>query len=247
VEPASEKVAADEAGSDEAAKPSGDDDGAPAPPLPKPIPEAPPGPRPSYVFLIAGSIVFFLADFVSKWWVVHHVEPKARVHADGWYLRLNRVQNPGGAWGIFGDQPDYVRLPFFFLISAIAVVFVISLYRKLEPRQRALRWALPLLLGGAAGNLLDRIRHKSVVDFLEFTIIKQNKEWFRWPTFNVADIWICAGVILMAIDMFTPRKPIQPPITDDELDDEDEDEPAGASQRAHADDPAKDKPAKAEA
>jgi len=165
-------------------------------------------PRPSYLFLAISSIVFFIADAGSKWWVVHHVEPKPRAIDDGWHLRLSRVQNPGGAWGIFGDQPEYVRLPFFFIISAVAVVFVVSLYKKLEPRQVALKWALPLLLGGAAGNLLDRVRHQSVVDFLEFTIVKAGQETFRWPTFNVADIWIVAGVALMAIDMFTPRRPV---------------------------------------
>jgi signal peptidase II len=191
--------------------------------LPAPAPQATKKelahPRPSYVLLAVASLVFFLADIGSKWWVVHHVEPKPRDMTDGWHLRLNRVENPGGAWGVFGDQPDYIRLPFFFIISAVALVFVVSLWKKLDPRQKALKWALPLLLGGALGNLLDRVRHQSVVDFLEFTIMKAGRESFRWPTFNVADIWICVGVGLMAIDMFIPRKPVPVRVVDDEEDD----------------------------
>lgn len=183
--------------------------------------DAEPKPKPKYAFLAIASLLFFAADAVSKWLVVtYDQQTKPRPTTDGWHLRLNNVEggNPGGAWGIFGDKPDYIRLPFFFLISAVAVVFVVSLYRKLEPKQHALKWALPLLLGGALGNLVDRIRHKSVIDFIEFSITKAGADSFRWPTFNVADIWICVGVILMAIDMFTPRKkiPAKPVVTDEE-------------------------------
>ncbi len=209
----------------------GDEDAEDAPPAPHAPgvvakPQEMPRPRPSYAVLFVASIIFFLADVGSKWWVVHHVEPKARDLSDGWHFRLNRVENPGGAWGVLGDQPGYIRLPFFFLISAIALVFVVSLWKKLEPRQRALKWALPLLLGGALGNLLDRVRSQRVVDFFEFTIMKAGRESFRWPTFNVADIWICIGVALMAIDMFTPKKPVPRRVEDDE---DEEDRPAKAS------------------
>lgn len=176
-------------------------------------------PKPRYAFLGIASLVFFAADAVSKWLVVTYAkEPAPRPTTDGWHFRISNVKNgnPGGAWGIFGDKPDYIRLPFFFLISAVAVVFVISLYRKLEPKQHALRWALPLLLGGALGNLIDRIRHKSVIDFLEFSITKGAEDTFKWPTFNVADVWIVAGVILMAVDMFTPRKKVPPKVVPDD-------------------------------
>lgn len=195
---------------------------APAPkhaPTVKAAAPAPTHPRPKYAFLAVASLLFFAADAVSKWLVVTYGGgPKGRATTDGWHLRINEVKggNPGGAWGIFGDKPDYIRLPFFFLISAVAVVFVISLHRKLEPKQTALKWALPLLLGGALGNLIDRIRHKSVIDFLEFSITKGAEDAFKWPTFNVADIWIVAGVILMAIDMFTPRKKVPPKVIPDD-------------------------------
>lgn len=220
-----------------------------APPAPRMVAGAPASsnekPKAHYGFLAAASIVFFAADAVSKWLVVTYDKAtKPRPTTDGWHLRLNNVEggNPGGAWGIFGDKPDYIRLPFFFLISAVAVVFVVSLYRKLEPKQHALKWALPLLLGGALGNLVDRIRHKSVIDFIEFSITKDGADSFRWPTFNVADVWICVGVVLMAIDMFTPRKkvPTKPVIAD-----EDAESPRVPRNVKRSTD--KEKPAKAEA
>ncbi len=174
-------------------------------------------PRPSYAFLAVTSAIALALDLGTKSWAVGRLEnphthrivvfEDVNVLLGRLFFNCDLARNKGGAWGIFGDQPDYVRLPFFFLISAVAVVFVVSLYKRLEPRQSALRWALPLLLGGAAGNLVDRIRHQYVVDFLDVFIVRAGQAT-HWPTFNVADVWIVAGVGLMAIDMFTPRKPV---------------------------------------
>jgi signal peptidase II len=73
------------------------------------------------------------------------------------------------------------------------------------PRQRALRWGLPLVLGGALGNVLDRIRYGQVIDFIDVHVFWKGADR-HWPTFNVADIAICVGVGLMAIDMFTSKR-----------------------------------------
>lgn len=174
-----------------------DDDEAPAAPLPKP----------NYLFLIISSIVFLVADLASKEWAAKRLEgPNTKIVVIDGYWAFDLAKNKGGAWGIFGNQPDYVRLPFFFLISAVAVVFIVSLYRKLETRQVALKWALPLVLGGALGNLADRIRHQHVIDFIDWYYVNADGKAVHWPTFNVADVWIVAGVILMGIDMFTPRR-----------------------------------------
>jgi signal peptidase II len=88
------------------------------------------------------------------------------------------------------------------------------------PGQRALKWGLPLVLGGALGNLTDRVVRTSVVDFIDYRaewITKMNEgiatifpTWNvtdHWPTFNVADMCICAGVALMAIDMIASKHP----------------------------------------
>ena len=207
------KEALDEAASDADAAP---EKSAGAPKVRGTEPEAPHA-HPSYAFLAVTSAIALGLDLGTKAWAVGRLEnphthrivvfEDLNVLVGRLFFNLDLARNKGGAWGLFGDQPDYVRLPFFFLISAVAVVFVVSLYRRLEPRQAALRWALPLLLGGAIGNLVDRIRHQFVVDFLDVFIMRDGVPT-HWPTFNVADVWIVVGVVLMAIDMFTPRKPV---------------------------------------
>ena len=114
---------------------------------------------------------------------------------------------------------ENVRRPFFLLVSAAAIAFIVTLYRRLQPRQRALKWGLPLVLGGALGNVFDRIRYGHVIDFIDFRAdwlkkgnelvaryVKDHVVTDHWPTFNVADIAICVGVALMAIDMFTAKR-----------------------------------------
>ena len=187
-------------------------------PEPKPLSEppgsvAPPAslPRPSYASLVVLSIFVLAADLGSKWWAVKHLE------RDGFRLPARELikgrlafvlaRNPGGAWGMFHDQPEKVRKPFFVLVSVIAVVVIVGMYRKLDVKQHALKWGLPLVLGGALGNLVDRVRYGQVIDFIDVVYWKNKLGIERhWPTFNVADIAICVGVLLMAVDFLFPHK-----------------------------------------
>lgn len=193
-------------------------------------PQAPAKPayRPPYVFLVVVSIVTLVADLGSKYWAVNNLGP-GKVHnvAEGW-LRFVLAHNPGGAWGLLHEESVSIRVPFFILVSIVAIAFIVSLYRKLAPDQHSLRWGLPLVLGGALGNLVDRIRYQHVIDFIDmYTVPGSTMDRFitalpafirvklfgpavgvgyHWPTYNIADIAIVAGVILMAVDMFTSRK-----------------------------------------
>jgi len=88
-------------------------------------------------------------------------------------------------------------------------VFIVSIYRRVHKDQTAMKWGLPLALGGAMGNLVDRIRYGWVIDFIDIYVKRGGRE-HHWPTFNVADIAICAGVGLMAVDMFTSRRGPEP-------------------------------------
>jgi signal peptidase II len=165
--------------------------------------------RPSYVFLVVVTLVNLVADLWSKHWAktafesAHPATARKLVVIED-YLNLIYAKNRGGAWGLLQNETEALRRPFFLIVSVAAIVFIVSLYRKLAPDQKALMWGLPLVLGGALGNLIDRIRYGFVVDFIDVysTFDGQAK---HWPTFNVADISICIGVGLMAIDMFTPR------------------------------------------
>jgi signal peptidase II len=162
-------------------------------------------PKPDYVFFGIAAFVAAALDLGSKEWAANRLaEPGSKIVVIENFMHFDLATNKGGAWGFLGDQPDSLRLPFFFAISAFAVWFIVRMYRQLEPRQTALKWALPLVLGGAIGNLVDRIRHQHVIDFIDCfaTIDGQVK---HWPTYNVADIWIVAGVILMLIDGFASK------------------------------------------
>lgn len=187
-------------------------------PAPEPTPGAAPA-RPSPLFLAVVSILTLAADLGTKYWAVHKLEtPQAFAHPIELIpgkLGFVLARNKGGAWGLLQGTSESIRKPFFLLVSCLAILFIVSLYRRLAPQQRALRWGLPLVLGGALGNLVDRIRYTWVIDFIDAHLAWGGKD-HHWPTFNVADIAICVGVGLMAVDMLGSRKKAPPPVPTDE-------------------------------
>lgn len=201
----------------------------PSPPEPRPAPEPVAGERlgvplgaspsvadygqhnPSYGFLAAVSAITLALDVASKAWAESHLARYPGTF-EVWrdYVTLILAKNRGGAWGLLQTTSESVRRPFFLLVSVAAIVFIMTLYRRLQPRQRALRWGLPLVLGGALGNVFDRVRYGQVIDFIDVHVRYQGVER-HWPTFNVADVAICVGVGLMALDMFSSKRGHLPP------------------------------------
>jgi signal peptidase II len=159
-------------------------------------------PTPSYAFLVLVSLSTLAADLGSKAWAEHRLDGYPGI-VEVWknHLALILARNRGGAWGLLQSTSENVRRPFFLLVSVAAIAFIMTLYRRLQPHQRALQWGLPLVLGGALGNVFDRIRYGHVIDFIDAHVGEHH-----WPTFNVADIAICVGVGLMAVDMFTSKR-----------------------------------------
>jgi lipoprotein signal peptidase len=166
-------------------------------------------------------------DLLSKSWaeraLTRHGPFENSVTVIRDHLWFSLAYNKGGAWGLLHDAPDAVRRPFFVIVSVLAIFFIVSLYRKLHDHQWALKWGLPLVLGGALGNLMDRIVRTGVVDFIQYRaswvgtmnsiIHRVFPDWIvveYWPTFNVADIAICIGVGLMAIDMIISKRHPRP-------------------------------------
>jgi signal peptidase II len=125
-----------------------------------------------------------------------------------WQFRY--AENRGAAWGFLSGAGDRFRVPFFYLISIAAVVFIFSYYRKLGTGQRYLQIALALVLGGAIGNTIDRLLHGYVIDFIDWHL---NDRWWQrpsvhWPTFNVADSAITVGLVMLFLEMLLARKPV---------------------------------------
>lgn len=120
------------------------------------------------------------------------------------FLRFRYAENPGAAFGLFRQLPPNIRGPLFHLVSLGAIVLITWTFRKLEGtrQERFAAWGLPLVLGGALGNYIDRIARSFVIDFIE-------AHWFDrayWPSFNIADIAICIGVGCLIVDAFVRKE-----------------------------------------
>jgi signal peptidase II len=140
-----------------------------------------------------------LAEKVRGFYGYTHLEPLATephyVYRPFW--RMNYVENPGAAWGLFRNLSPDVRNLFFTVISLAAAVFILYSYRKLREDQRFLQVALAFVLAGAMGNFLDRIARRYVIDFIEW--YWWNRPDIRWPTFNIADSLIVVGVAMLVL------------------------------------------------
>ncbi len=119
---------------------------------------------------------------------------------------FNYVRNQGAAWGFLHDLKDSIRVPFFTTVTVLAILFVISVLRFTPLSFRLLRYAFTLILSGAIGNFVDRMRLGYVIDWIDV-------EWniagwyYRFPNFNFADSCISIGVALFVIDaIFLERK-----------------------------------------
>jgi signal peptidase II len=117
--------------------------------------------------------------------------------------RMNYVENPGAAWGLFRSLPDGGRNALFAAISLAAVAFILRYYRKVREDQRFLQVALAFVLSGAVGNFVDRLARRYVIDFVEW--YWWNRPDVRWPTFNLADSLIVVGVAMLLVHP-GPRK-----------------------------------------
>ena len=162
--------------------------------------------------LVVLSLAAFALDFASKSWATSHLAPGRRGQAlvliEG-HLSLIRAENHGGAWGLLQHANELLQRPFFLIVNVVAMVFIVSIYRRLRPGQTALLWGLPLVLGGALGNVVDRIRFGHVVDFIDM-YASLGGQVRHWPTYNLADVAICVGVGLMAMGMLWPRGAVAP-------------------------------------
>jgi signal peptidase II len=146
--------------------------------------------------LAAFAICLFL-DLFTKYLVETHLHfGDQRPVIEGFFY-LTHVRNAGAAFGLFATAPQALRLGFFITISVVAVGIILSFYRRLAPGDRLSALALGMILGGAIGNLVDRIRYQEVVDFLHFRLWKG----YSWPDFNLADSFIVVGVGLLVLEL----------------------------------------------
>jgi signal peptidase II len=139
------------------------------------------------------------AEKLSVFYGQRHLEPLAREPYVVWrpMWRMNYVENPGAAWGLFRGLSENARNAFFGLVSVAAVAFILHYYGKVGERQRFLQVALAFVLSGAVGNFVDRLARRYVIDFVEW--YWWNRPDIRWPTFNLADSLIVVGVGMLLL------------------------------------------------
>jgi signal peptidase II len=118
------------------------------------------------------------------------------------FFSLTHIHNPGGAFGFMARQGPGVRAFLFLAVSFLAILLLFYLYRKIPITHRWLSAGLALIMGGAIGNLIDRVRFGEVVDFLDFYIGTHH-----WPAFNVADSAVTVGIIVLLIHMVLGKLP----------------------------------------
>lgn len=107
------------------------------------------------------------------------------------FFSLTYVRNTGAAFGIFAGSAELFRRPFLILVSVVAIGFIVVMLKRLRDSEKWLVTALAFILGGAIGNLIDRVLYGEVIDFLDCF-------WgsYHWPAFNVADSFITVGVTI---------------------------------------------------
>jgi len=153
------------------------------------------------LLFIAGLVL--LADQASKLWILHSLDPGRVIEVIPGFFNIVHVQNPGGAFGFLaGSSPQWRALVFVFF-TLVAMGMILYLYKSTPARHKWLLTAFSLIIGGALGNLLDRLRLGEVVDFLDLYAGS-----LHWPAFNAADSAITVGMLIFGFSLICRKTPV---------------------------------------
>lgn len=153
---------------------------------------------------IAGAAgLVFMADQISKELIMRSIEPHAPYRGDV-FFHFTHQRNTGLMGGAFSDV-TWVA----FVAPVIALGVFIYMYRQLDPASRVQAIAYGVVLGGALGNLIDRLRHGSVTDFIQvhFLFIPFDFPWKYYPAFNIADAGIICGIVVLFFTLSMAPEP----------------------------------------
>ena len=146
---------------------------------------------------LAGGVI--VLDQISKWIVLNALSlGDTRYVAPFWNWVL--TFNPGAAFSFLADQPGWQR--WFFTVLALVVSGWLALEIRRNASQRLLSLSMALIMGGALGNVVDRVRFGAVVDFIQWHVAG-----YYWPAFNIADSAITVGAVLLVFSQFTAAHP----------------------------------------
>lgn len=143
---------------------------------------------------LALAVCVLTLDQASKFWVLAHFRLMESFTVSA-FFNLVLVFNSGAAFSFLADAGGWQK--WFFIALALGIALWLLVLLRRHAQERLLPAALSLVLGGALGNVIDRLRFDAVVDFLDFHLAGHH-----WPAFNVADVAISVGVVLMLIHQF---------------------------------------------
>ncbi|MFV5214937.1 signal peptidase II [Azonexus caeni] len=153
-------------------------------------------PKAQHWYALAALIV--VLDQLAKWVVLNTLSFGETIYVApfwNWVLTFN----PGAAFSFLADQPGWQR--WFFTVLALGVSGWIAFELKKHPEQKLMALALTLVMGGALGNVIDRVRFGAVVDFIQW-----HAAGYYWPAFNVADSAISVGALLLIVATLTQKE-----------------------------------------
>lgn len=150
--------------------------------------------RTPFAIWIYVSLAVIALDQVTKWAIVAHVPLYGRIRVTP-FLNITHQENQGAAFSFLADASGWQRWFFIALALCISGVIVVWLWRLRTAGQAVLSAGLALVLGGALGNVIDRVRVGHVVDFVQVLIAG-----WPFPSFNVADSAITVGAVLLIVD-----------------------------------------------
>lgn len=152
--------------------------------------------RKKNILFLAIAVLVVVLDQLSKAWILATLRVHEGFPVIGGFFNIVHVRNPGAAFGFLAGAPPLFRYLFFLSITLAAIVLILYYLRANRIEEPSLVSALALILAGAVGNLIDRVRFGEVVDFLDVYIGS-----YHWPAFNVADaaITVGAGALMVAL------------------------------------------------
>ncbi len=142
------------------------------------------------------SVVVVILDQLTKLWIDSSMTLHERLPLIDGFFDLTLAYNPGAAFSFLADAGGWQRW-FFTILSTVVTLILVVWLKRLPAHEKITAVALALIIGGAIGNLIDRIAYGHVIDFL----LVYYQQW-SWPAFNVADSAISIGVILMLLALF---------------------------------------------
>jgi signal peptidase II len=143
-----------------------------------------------------------VADQITKMVVRDRLDPRDSISLVDGLLNIVHARNPGAAFSFLAEAPAWFRAPFFVAITVAAIVILLYVIGRLPPEDRLMRVALGAVLGGALGNLADRLLYGEVTDFIDV-----HWQAHHWPAFNIADSSISVAVVAVVLQTALCTRP----------------------------------------